>query len=302
VKVRIGFSPGAAAAVGDRGAFLSLVDRLERFGFDSVWFPEVLTASSLDPLTALGLAAGRTDRLKLGAHLVAVGRNPVRFAKELATLDRLSGGRLLLTFVIGLAEPAELSAYGVDRAERSARLDELTAVARRLWAGDTVSSDGPFFPLDGVAVLPTPAQDPLEVWYGGLAPSALRRCGRLADGWISATITPARAAAAKAVIDEAASSAGRQVDPEHFGMNVLVRRAGEDLPAELRARLAGRGDGVDADQLVPVIGNELVDRLSAYVEAGFSKFVLRPMTAPQDDPGWAQLLEELAATALPQQR
>lgn len=301
MKVRVGFSPGAAPAVADGDGFATMVDSLERIGFDSLWIPEVLTGASLDPLTALGVAAGRTRRLKLGAHLVAVGRNPVRFAKQLATLDRLSGGRMLLTFVIGLAEPAELSAYGVDSAERTARLDEVTTIVRQLWAGDTVTHEGAFFTLRNVATHPAPRQQPLEIWYGGLAPAALRRCGRFADGWISATISPARAAGAKKIIDDAAAAARRQVDPEHFGMNVLVRRGGEELPAELRARLDGRDPAAGADQLVPTVGDELVRCLNAYVEAGFSKFVLRPLHPPPVAGEWETLLEELGAAALPLQ-
>ena len=237
LKVRIGYSAGATGAA-DPAGFARLVDRLEHLGFDSVWVPEVLTGASLDPLTALGFAAGRTSRLKLGSHLIAPGRNPARLAKELATLDRLSDGRLLLTFVIGLPEGPELSAGGVPRAERVGVLDETLGLLRRFWRGERVTHHGRWFDLDDVAIEPTPRQSPLEVWYGGLLPAALRRCGELADGWIPGLITPDRAAAAKAEIDAAAAAAGRRIDPEHFGANVSYSLG--PLPAEARERLAAR--------------------------------------------------------------
>ena len=298
LKVRIGFSAGAAGSSEGGGWFAHVVDELERLGFDSVWVPEVLTAPALDPLTALGFAAGRTSRLKIGSHLVVPGRNPARLAKELATLDQLSGGRLLLTFVLGLAEGPELSAQGVARADRAAQLDETLAVLRRLWAGEEVTHHGRFVHLDGVAIHPRPRQTPLEVWYGGLVASALRRCGQLADGWIPGIIGPARAAAAKAAIDEAAAAAGRRVDPEHFGANVLYAHA--PLPPEARARVAARNPEEDPATLVPVGPDALRERLGELVAVGFSKFVLRPAVPPPTGVAgaWTDELEGLASAVL----
>ena len=293
LKVRIGYSAGAAGAA-DPAVFAHLVDALERLGFDSVWVPEVLTGASFDPLTALGFAAGRTSRLKLGSHLIAPGRNPARLAKELATLDRLSGGRLLLTFVIGLPEGPELSAGGVPRADRVGVLDETLVLLRRLWRGERVTHHGRWFDLDAVSIEPTPQQSPLEVWYGGLLPSALRRCGELADGWIPGLITPERAAAAKGDIERAAAAAGRRIDPEHFGANVSYS-AGPLLP-EVRERLAARYRDAEPEELVPDSLGALVDRLEAFRAAGFSKFVLRP-AAPGPVDGAA--LEALAEAVLP---
>jgi probable F420-dependent oxidoreductase len=298
LKVRIGFSAGGIEPLG-RAPFAHLVDELERLGFDSVWVPEVLTASSLDPLTALGFAAGRTERLKVGTHLVVPGRQPARLAKELASLDQLSGGRLLVTFVIGLAESAELSAEGVERDARVAMLDESLDVLRRLWRGEVVDHVGRFFRLVGVSVEPRPQQQPLEVWFGGLTAAALRRCGRLADGWIPGLITPARARAAREAIEQAAGEAGRRIDPEHFGANVLYSRA--PLPADVATRLAARSRGDDVDALVPTTLDALDERLAEFVDAGFSKFVLRSALAPQGAAAWTEELEALASTVLRRQ-
>jgi probable F420-dependent oxidoreductase len=296
VKVRIGYSMGAGGGVADLDAFADVVDTLEACRFDSVWVPEVLTTTTLDPLTALGFAAGRTTKLKIGSHMVAVGRNPARLAKELATLDRLSGGRLLLTFVIGLAEGPELQAYGVAKGERTAVLDETLGLLRRFWAGECVDHDGIHFRYHGVSISPPPVQTPLEVWFGGMVPSALRRCGELADGWIPGFVPPARAAAAKAAIDDAAAAAGRRIDPEHFGMNVMYSHG--PLPEAARARLAARNPDTDVDELVPTSFDALRRRLDDYLEVGFSKFILRGAQAP---PSWKAELEALAEAVLPMQ-
>ncbi|MFN0025903.1 MAG: LLM class flavin-dependent oxidoreductase [Acidimicrobiales bacterium] len=299
--VRTGFSMGAAGNVADLDRFAEVVDELERLGFDSIWVPEVVTATSLDPLAALAFAAGRTTKLKLGSHLAVPGRAPARLAKELATLDRLSRGRLLLTFVIGLAQPAELSAYGVQARQRTAILDETLSLLRRWWAGETVDHDGPFFQYQGVAIEPRPAQQPLEVWFGGMTPSSLRRCGELADGWIPGFIDPIAAGTARRAIQQAAADAGRTIDPEHFGMNVQYRRGPLDGTSKdrLRQRFPALSDA-DIDELVPDADQPgaLGDRLEAYLAEGFSKFVLRP-AAPVTD--WPQELGRLAIEALPHQ-
>jgi probable F420-dependent oxidoreductase len=295
VKVRIGVSAGAGGPL-DAGAFADLVDGLESCGFDSLWVPEVLTGASFDPLGALAFAAGRARRLKFGSHLVAPGRTPARLAKELATLDRLSAGRLLLTFVIGLPDGPELSAGGVARDERTARLEELLPLLRRLWSGETVTHHGRFYDLDEVAVLPTPHQSPLEVWFGGMQPAALRRCGRLADGWIPGLVPVEQAVAAKARIDEAAAEAGRVVDPEHFGANLLYTHG--RLSDEDRARLQARYRDRPIDELVPEGLDGLAGHIERWVAAGFSKFVVRPVAPPAD---WARELDLLATAVLPLQ-
>ena len=101
LKVRIGFAAGAGVA-DDPAGFLRLIDALGDLGYDSVWVPDVVTTATMEPLAALGVAAGRRPRLKFGTHLILPGRNPVILAKQLATLDQLSEGRVLLNGVLGL--------------------------------------------------------------------------------------------------------------------------------------------------------------------------------------------------------
>src|SRR5262245_24094800 len=169
----------------------------------------------------MAYAAGRTTKLKFGTSvLVLPGRNPVVLAKELATLDRLSNGRLLPAFGLGVADPHEQQAFGVERKERAAWFDEALPLIRRLWLEDAVDHDGPRFRFEGVRVLPKPAQRPPDVWLGGIAPSELRRVGRLGDGWLPSFVTPAEAAAGRVIVEQAATEHERVIDPEHFGVLV----------------------------------------------------------------------------------
>src|SRR5579871_5343779 len=179
MKVRIGVGLGGL----NSEAFTGAVQRMESCGFDSLWLSEVLTTGVLDPLSGLAFAAGVTRKLKLGTTMTVTARNPVRMAKELATIDRLSNGRLLLVFVPGLSDPMENQALGVPVKERGAWLDEALPLVRQLWAGAAVDHQGALFCYEGLRLQSRPVQDPLEVWLGRMARSALVRAGRLSDGW-----------------------------------------------------------------------------------------------------------------------
>lgn len=288
MKVRIGVGMGPLD--GDPTGLGRLVDDLDELGFDSLWLPEVLTAPTLDPLTALAYAAAHNPRLKVGTTLLLPGRNVVRVAKQLATLDRLSAGRLLVTFVPGLAQAPESGAVGVPGKEKGARMEEAFPLLRRLWAGETVDHAGPSGTFEGVTLAPLPVQAPLEFWLGGMVPAALERCGRFGDGWLPSACTPAEAAAGKVAVDEAAATAGRAISPEHFGVSLAY--APGPLEPSLVAALAKSRRGVDPAAVVPAGLAALRASLEAFLEVGFSKFVVRPLARPDS---WRTELESLAA-------
>ena len=287
MKVRIGVGMGALG--GDPAELCDLVDDLDDLGFDSIWLPEVLTAPTLDPLAALAFAAAHNPRLKLGTTMLLPGRNVVRVAKQLATLDRLSAGRLLVTFVPGLAQPPESGAVGVPPKEKGPRMDEAFPLVRRLWAGETVDHRGQVGEFESVTLSPLPAQEPLEFWTGGMLPSALVRCGRYADGWLPSSCTPDEVAAGRAVIDEGASEAGREISREHFGVSLAY--APGPLDDKLVAALARARKGVDPTTVVPAGLDGLRRFLEAFLDVGFSKFVVRPLARPDS---WRPELEALA--------
>ena len=218
-------------------AFPQLVDDLERLGFDSLWLPEHMLNGPFDPIVGLAYAAARTTRLKLGAYLSVPGRNPVRLARELANLDRLSSGRLLLIMVLGQPTASELLAQHVTKAERGALLEEVLPLLRRLWSGDVVHHHGPRYQLRDARLSPTPVQVPLEMWLwaaaGGIAtgPDA-------PDGWVPGLLTPTEAAAKRQHVEAAAAAAGRTIDTEHFGVNLTYSRG--PLPVAVVEQLRQR--------------------------------------------------------------
>jgi probable F420-dependent oxidoreductase len=290
MKIRIGIGAGG----GDLGpeAMVALAGAVSDFGFDSLWLSEVLSRPGPDPLVGLAWASGACPRLKIGTTMLLPGRNLIWLAKAIATLDLLSGGRFLLTFVPGLSIGGERKAIGIAPSERGALMDEALPVLRRLWAGESVSHDGPAGSFTDVSVSPRPAQDPFDVWLGGSAPAALDRCGRLGDGWIPSLCTPAEAAAGKRVIDQVAAEHGRAISPEHFGISLSYAPPGTDFSAEPVAALVRRAKGRPLEQMIPTGVDGLRALMESFLEVGFSKFIVRPLAPPEE---WRPELEQLAA-------
>ncbi len=285
MKIRIGVGSGGASS--STAALAELVDAIDTLGFDSLWLSEVLTGPVLDPVVGLAWAAAHNPRLKLGTTMLLPGRNVLRLAKQLASLDRLSQGRLLVTLVPGLTHAPEREAIGVDVKQRSAFIEEALPLLRRLWAGETVTHDGTSGHLKEVKLSPLPIQQPLEVWLGGTVPAALERCGRLSDGWLPSLCTPEEAAAGRAVIEDAAARAGRAISAEHFGMSIGYASAPLD-PATAKAMAARRPRSVE---LTPVGFPALRKLIEQFLAVGFSKFVVRPVVTPAS---WRGELEALA--------
>ena len=285
MKIRIGI--GVAAAASRPETLAEIVTGIDELGFDSLWLSEVLTGPVLDPVVGLAWAAAGNPRLKVGTTMLLPGRNVLRLAKQLASLDALSQGRLLVTLVPGLTYAPERDAIGIEPKRRGAVIDEALPLLRRLWAGETVSHEGATGNFKDVRLSPLPVQQPLEVWLGGTAAAALERCGRLSDGWLPSLCTPEEAAAGRVVIDEAAAKAGRSISREHFGMSIGYATAPID-PATARTMTARRPRSVE---LTPVGLPALRERLERFIDVGFSKFVLRPIAAPAS---WRAELDALA--------
>src|SRR5262252_10253509 len=286
MKIRIGVGIGGASAT--TGALTELVTGLDDMGFGSRWLSEVLTGQVFDPVVGLAWAAASNPRLKVGTTMLLPGRNVIRLAKQLASLDVLSKGRLLVTLVPGLTYSPEREAIGLESKQRGAFIDEALPLLRRLWAGETVSHDGAAGRFRDVKLSPLPVQQPLEVWLGGNVPAALERCGRLSDGWLPSLCTPEEAAAGRVVIEEAAAKAERTISPEHFGMSIGYARVPID-PATARVMTARRPRSLELTPVGLPAVRKLIER---FIAVGFSKFVLRPVVPPAS---WREELETLAA-------
>ncbi len=291
MKVRFAVSPHAGSL--SAANIVAFADALEVSGFDGIWLSDLPVAPVLDPLLGLALIAGQTTRLRLGANIVPLGHNPFLLAKQLAQLDQLSAGRLLLSFVPGIDQPGERKALGVADVNRGTALEEALTLLRSWWSGESVDGHDGRWSFSGLAPAARPLQDPLEVWFGGRGPKALDRVGRVADGWLGAQLTPAEAGDARKRIQASADRAGREVDPEHFGISIAYARTPPD-PELLRTLTARRPD-IDPGALVPTAEQGLRSLIRGYVDAGLSKFVVRP-AAPVDD--WADEAQWLAGAIL----
>jgi probable F420-dependent oxidoreductase len=243
MKIRFAVSIGAYGP-GVNGAgidqYLTEVQTLETLGFDTMWLSDLPLGPGLDPLVGLSFAAAATTKLKLGANLVPIGRNPLTLAKSLAQIDQLSGGRVLLSFVVGIDQPGERQALGSTGANRGGLIEEITPLLRTWWAGDAVTFDNGRYRFDAVPSPGVSRQQPLEVWFGGSGPAALARTGRLADGWLGSAMSPLEAGVARQRIQAAAEQAGRVIDPEHFGLSIpyATREPDQRTIDQLRSRVA----------------------------------------------------------------
>jgi probable F420-dependent oxidoreductase len=285
MSVRLGVGLGGRAGI-DFTQFGHLVDMLEELRFDSLWLSDRATGS-VDPLTALAFAAGRSRRLKLGTStLVVPGRNPVLLAREMASLDALSGGRFLPALGLGTPEPREHQAFGVRREERGRWFDEAVPLMQRLWREDSVTHAGPRFPVTDLTINPKPVGR-MEVWIGGRTPREYDRAGRLAQGWLGSFQTPDEAGSARELIEQACAKHGRGIDDDHYGMVLLYARDGISDPIRTFAERV-RPDLAPAD-LIPGGADRLSAMVGRYVANGITKFVLIPAGTPatwDDELAW----------------
>ena len=292
MKVRIGISLGAA----EPADFAAAVDLLEASRVDSLWLPETVYTPAVEPFTGIAFALARTTRLKAGSGIsVLPGRHPVLVAKQLASLAGLAPGRVLPVFGLQPAAPAERDLFPVPAGQRAAVFDEALTLLRLLLTSPSVTFSGSFFSVDGASVGPLPGK-PLDIWLGGTAPAGLRRVGRLADGWLGSLLTPEEAGAAVRVINEAADAAGREVEPDHFGLSISV--AFGPLPSTLAASIARRRPGTAPADLVADGWAGARRMIAAYVEAGLSKFVVR---AAGGEPPLTEFVAGFSAELMPLQ-
>ncbi|MDZ7728081.1 MAG: TIGR03619 family F420-dependent LLM class oxidoreductase [Dehalococcoidia bacterium] len=244
MSVRIGLGIAGFPFSSPR-AFLEWVDLCEDSPIDSIWLSErlVSTQLQLEPMTAFGVIAGRTERIKFGMNAVVLPfRDPLVLAKECATLDFLSDGRLLPAFGVGGEAAPEFRATGRQPVGRGAYSDEMLDIMVRLWEEDGVSHAGKHFQYENASVNPKPVQQPLPVWIGGSSDAAIRRTARIGTGWLAGLQSPAQVAPVVQAIREQSESAGRPLDPDHYGAGFPFRFGSWDEPGR-RAHGSGLSQG-----------------------------------------------------------
>ncbi|HLG74266.1 MAG TPA: TIGR03619 family F420-dependent LLM class oxidoreductase [Chloroflexota bacterium] len=292
MSVKVGIQLNAINNPIDSGErFWGVVDACERLGFDSLWLSERVSGKVPDSLAALAAMAGRTSRLKFGSSvLVAPAYNPVLLAKALATIDVLSGGRVLPAVGIGQDNPQELEALGVVKQERGKRLDEAIVLMKRLWTEERVTFHGAFYNVSEFTVWPRPVGPlPHAMWVGGNSDAAHRRAGRLCDGWLPSSSTPAEIQAGIAAIKAYAAEAGRRIEDDHYGALMPV-----SFDAEPSAQLVARRPNVHPRDYGAFGSTEaMLAQGRRFVEAGAVKLVLFP-SVPEDLAQLERLRDEVA--------
>jgi probable F420-dependent oxidoreductase len=236
-------------------------------------------------MTTMAALAGRTRRMRFGMNVVSLAfRDPVLLAKQCATIDVLSEGRLLPAFGIGSPLGGEWEALGVDVKTRGRKTDECLEIIRRLWREESVDFEGAFYKLKGATVAPKPVQPDLPMWIGGSSDAAIRRAARIGTGWVAGVDPPAEAGRVVAAIKAATAEVGRSIDEDHYGAGFAYHFGSRDAPGVGRAMEAyTKRTGRDAAQAFAVgDADTILARVAEYVDAGVSKFILRPLGSGDD--------------------
>jgi probable F420-dependent oxidoreductase len=291
VSVRIGLGFSAFPFSGPE-AFWRWVDACEQQeAIDSLWLSERLVSAQafLEPLSTLAAIAGHTRRLKFGMNATVLPlRDPLVLAKECATIDYLSEGRLLPMFGVGNDASPEWHALGLDARGRGSRSNEMLELLNRLWAEDNVCFDGRYYQYRDVTISPKPRQQPMPLWIGGSSEAAIERTARYGNGWLAgAAQTPAQVGRVAFAIKARAAELGRTIDEDHFGCGISFRFGSWEEPVVQRAVQAVRSRaGPDADPRKSMAvgdADDLLDLVRVYRACGAFKFVARPITSSDEE-------------------
>jgi probable F420-dependent oxidoreductase len=286
-----------------------LVRRVEALGFDSVWCGDHVSFHTpiYESLTLLASYASITRRIKLGTavYLLAL-RAPATAAKAAATLDVLSGGRLIFGVGVGGENPKEFALCGVPHRERGARVTEGIEVVRTLWRDSPASFKGRFTQFEDVSIDPKPVQQPgPPIWIGGRSDAALARAGRQGNGWVSYVVQPDRYAQSLDKIRAAAAASGRSLDgfaAAHLAF-VTVGRDWETAKAAWVRTLSKRyaQDFEPLARKYGIIGTpeQCAEQIERFRAAGCTYMLINAIGDPRDE---RTQLEAIAADVLPRFR
>jgi len=286
-----------------------LVRRIEALGFDSVFTGDHVSFHNpmYESLTLLASYVPITSRLRLGTavYLLAL-RQPAIAAKITATLDVLSGGRLIFGVGVGGENPKEFEVSGVPHGERGARVSEGIDIVRTLWRDTPASFKGRFTQFSGVSLDPKPVQEPgPPIWIGGRSDAALARAGRQGDGWVSYVVQPDRYAQSLDKIRAAAAGAGRKLEnfvAAHLAF-VTLGRDWESAKAVWAEALTKRyaQDFEPLARKYGIIGTpeQCAVQLERFRAAGCNYVILNPIGPAAHE---REQIERLAAEVVPKLR
>ena len=264
------------------GDYWRWVDMCEAGGVDSIWQTDRLVSRTpiLECMAAMAALAGRTRRLRFGMNVVSLAlRDPVLLAKQCATIDVLSEGRLLPAFGIGSPRGPEWEALDIDTKTRGRRTDESLEIIARLWREDSVDFQGKHYRLKGASISPKPVQPDLPMWIGGSSDAAVRRTAKYGTGWQGGGETMDEAIRVVAAIKQALPEAGRTIDEDHYGASFpfYFGSPNDAVVATAMDGYAKRTGRDPSGQFAVGDAGAILDRVGDYVAGGIQKFILRPV-------------------------
>ena len=285
VAIGLGLADYPFATASD---FWRWVDLCEQGGIDSLWQTDRLISPTpiLESMSTMAALAGRTRRLKFGVNVVSLAmRDPVLLAKQCATIDVLSEGRLLPAFGIGSPRAPEWQALHLDTTTRGRVTDEALEIIAALWTGNPTTYQGRHFNLTNAQITPKPHQRDLPIWIGGNSEAAIRRTAKYGTGWQAGAETPAQIAPLIAAIRQASLEARRPIDEDHYGAAFPFRFGDPADPAlaRLKAAYAKRTGANPDDHFAIGAAETILTRLAQYIEAGAQKFILRPLATSGEE-------------------
>ncbi len=284
-------------------AYWRWVDMCEAGGVDSFWQTDRVVSREpiLECMTAIAAVAGRTKRLKFGMNVISLAlRDPVLVAKQCATIDVLSEGRLLPAFGVGSPLAPEWKALGIDTKGRGSKTDEGLEIIKRLWSEDSVDFSGRHYKLTGAAIAPRPMQADIPMWIGGNSEAAIERTARVGTGWQAGPETPEQAGRVVKAIKEALVRHGRSIDADHYGAGFPFFFGKPDAPVLDRVMAAYKKRTGREPLGYFAVGDkdDLVQRIAEYVDNGVEKFVIRPVA--RGDEAMLYQTERLIRDVLPE--
>ncbi|MDG2002423.1 MAG: LLM class flavin-dependent oxidoreductase [Novosphingobium sp.] len=289
MSIRVGMGTGLGANL-SASDYWRWVDFCEETGVDSIWHSDQLLGQNVEPMAMLAALAARTNRMKFGTNaLVVPFRDPLVVAKQFATIEWLSEGRLFPVVGVGIGNDPYWEATGTSPKGRGGLSNEWIVLVRQLLDQEEVSFEGEHFTYHGPGVHPRPMRK-IPLWIGGNSKAAVERTAAIGDGWLGSLVEAEKAGTARRGIEEALTRTGRNIDSDHYGMSLLLRVGSPDDPgvertkANLRQRLSPNGDGSAIDRIFAVgTPEDVTATLRHHVEAGMSKFVILPLANDIDD-------------------
>jgi probable F420-dependent oxidoreductase len=259
----------------------------EAGGVDSIWQTDRIISKQpmLECFVAMAAIAGATAKIRFGFNVASIAlRDPIMVAKQCATIDMLSKGRLLPAFGLGSAMSQDYVATGTPTKRRGKKADEALELVSRLWREDDVTFQGEFYQYKAATISPKPHNARIPLWIGGSSDVAIKRTARIGTGWLGGIDSPASVGRVIRGIKAELTNLDRDIDEDHYGATFSFRIGDKDHPAVQSAAARFKQLGKDPnDYLVAGDAAAVVSRVNEYIDAGASKFVLLPIAANSDD-------------------